>query len=47
MEIVTKELDMGDRCGRDKDIRKVAREENECNVSNIITVLQSWKVTDF
>ena len=47
MQVVTEELDVGDRRIRDIGLRKVAREQNEGDVANIFGVVQPLKVPDF
>lgn len=47
MKVVTEELDVGNRCRGRRSVCKVARKENECDVSEIIAALHSGKMPNF
>ena len=46
MEVVAEELDVRDRARRDERVRKVAREEHERHVADVLRVLQPGQVPD-
>jgi hypothetical protein len=47
VEIVAEELDVRNCASGDVGIGKVAREENECDITDVFRIFQTWDLPDF